>query len=293
MAPGAPAAPVPHDRRTAAAHLFVPDLDAPSLADEDAAHLLRSLRLRDGEPVTASDGRGRWRRLRLAAAPSGRQDARLEPDGPILEEPVPAPSLTLAVALPKGDRGDWAVQKLTELGVDCIVVLRSERSVVRWEAERAERGLARLERIARQAAMQARLVRLPGLAGPVSVAELLSRPAGSSGPHGVASGSPRPASGPPSGVPGLGHRADLASPAAADPGARSGPDLDHPCVLVGPEGGWAPGELPDHLPRFGLGPTILRTETAAVAAATALTLQRAGLLGPGTGRGQASPVPPG
>jgi len=244
--------PGPHpELRSAPAHVFVADLEVPELEEDDAHHLTRVLRLRDGEAVGLSDGSGRWRLGRLtvvSAGPAARQ-VGVEPVGPITSDPAPDPAVSLAVALPKGDRGDWAVQKLTELGVDEIIVLDTARSVVRWDEERASRGTARLSRIIRQAAMQARLTRLPRLSGPVTAAQVAQ-----------VAGGPAQAW------------------AAAEPGGAHAPDLAHPRVLIGPEGGWAEGELPAGLARVGLGPTVLRTETAAVAAATVLVLLRAGLL---------------
>lgn len=237
----------------AAAHVFIADLGAGDadvrleLEAGDAHHLLRVLRLRDGAEVTAADGSGSWRmcRLRLETG-SG---PLLEATGPLVHDPAPEPAITVAVALPKGDRGDWAVQKLTELGVDTILPLVAERSVVRRTGDRAGRGRERLERISRAAAMQSRRARLPALADPASPAEVVGRAGGA---------------------------------CAAEPGGGP-PSLERPVVLVGPEGGWAAGELPGDLPRIGLGPGILRTETAAVAAATALVLLRAGLTGPPPG----------
>src|SRR4051812_13590544 len=111
------------------AHAFVADLDAPELADDDRHHLERALRIRPGEEITVSDGAGGWRVCRLAA--------ELEPVGEVQRDPKPAPALTVAVALTKGERLDWAVQKLTELGIDTIVPLAAARSVVRWDADRA------------------------------------------------------------------------------------------------------------------------------------------------------------
>jgi len=249
--------PGPHpELRSASAHVFVADLEAPELDQDDSHHLTRVLRLRDGAAIGLSDGAGGWRlgRLKLgsghspgAGSGSGVRPAGVEPDGPITMDPAPEPALSLAVALPKGDRADWAVQKLTELGVDEIIVLDAARSVVRWDGDRASRGTARLNRIIRQAAMQARLTRLPRLSGPRTVAQL------------AAAGGAQTC-------------------AAAEPGAARAPDLAHPLVLIGPEGGWADGELPAGVARVGLGPTVLRTETAAVAAATVLGLLRAGLL---------------
>jgi 16S rRNA (uracil1498-N3)-methyltransferase len=239
--PGSP----PAELRAAAAHVFSPELDAPELAGEDAHHLVRVLRLRDGDPVTVSDGAGSWRSCALSLAIG--TDPSLRPDGPVQRTPDPQPAITVAVALPKGDRGDWAVQKLTELGVDRIVLVAATRSVVRWEGERAERGRARLGRVARQAAMQSRRTRLVELAGPLSAAQVVA--------------------------------GDEGRVCAADPGG-GGASLSHPVVLVGPEGGWAPGEIPESVPTLGLGPTVLRTETACLAAAAALVLLRAGSVGP-------------
>ena len=155
--------------------------------------------------------------------------------------------ITVGIALPKGDRADWAVQKLTELGVDAIAVLETERSVVRWAGERAEKGLVRLSRVARQAASQARRTRLPTISGPLRVAGFPS-----------------------------------ATTAAAEPGAQAGPALERPTVLIGPEGGWGESDLPSEMARVALGPGILRTETAALAAASLLIGLRSGLIGPGS-----------
>ena len=233
----------------AAAHVFVGPAEladaAIPLGSDDAHHLVRVLRLRDGDPVTAADGLGSWRSARLRLAPGA--DPGLEAEGPVVLEPAAPPELTVAVALPKGERGDWAVQKLTELGIDVITPLVTERSVVRWTAERTGRGLERLARVARAAAMQSRRARLPRIAPPASVAEMMA-----AHPDAVA---------------------------AAEPGGGP-PALERPAVLVGPEGGWAPAELPGNLPRIGLGPTTLRTETAAVVAGAALGLMRAGLVAP-------------
>ena len=101
--------------------------------------------------------------------------------------PRPDRALTIAVAPPKGDRLDWLVAKCTELGIDRIVLVDAERSVVRWAGERVERQLARLRRIAAEASMQSRRVWLPVISGPMpavdgcrtfAVAEPGGRPVG-------------------------------------------------------------------------------------------------------------------
>ena len=227
-----------------AAHVFVDDLDAPVLSDDDRAHLLRSLRLRDGEPVTVSDGRGGRRPCRFGAA-----DAAVIPHGDVERVPAPAPSVAVAFAIPKGDRLEWAVQKLTEAGADRIVLLHTDRSVVRWDGDddRAARRLDRLRRIAREAAMQSRRVWLPDVDGPVPLGDALTWP-------GVC---------------------------VADAGGGP-PSLASPTVLVGPEGGWSEDEraavASGGFPRVAFGAHVLRVETAAVAAAVLLAGLRAGLV---------------
>jgi 16S rRNA (uracil1498-N3)-methyltransferase len=219
------------------AHAFVDDPEAPALSDEDRHHLERVLRVRPGEEVTVSDGAGRRRRCRLGAG------GALEPVGDVEVVPRPAPAVAVAFALTKGARPELAVQKLTELGVDRIVPFVAERSVARWEGERAVRHVARLRRVAREAGVQARLAHLP------SVAELTGFPS-------VA------------GLPGA---------ARCDHGGEP-PDLRFPTLLVGPEGGWADAEREIPLPTVALGPTILRAETAAIAAGALLTALRAGVV---------------
>ncbi|HZD65607.1 MAG TPA: RsmE family RNA methyltransferase [Acidimicrobiales bacterium] len=224
-----------------AAHVFVTDLDAPVPDGEDGRHLSRVLRLRPGEPVTASDGAGRWRRCRWRGA--GRVD--LVTDGPVVVQPRPAPAVTVGFSLVKGDRPERVVRQLTELGVDRVVPLATARSVVRWEGERGRQHLARLRRVSREAAMQARLAWLPEVTD----------------------------------VGGVDQVARESAPAAGAALARPGgppPDLGRPTVLVGPEGGWDDRELACGLPVVGLGPTVLRTETAAVVVGALLCALRAG-----------------
>jgi 16S rRNA (uracil1498-N3)-methyltransferase len=220
----------------AAAHAFVADLEAPELAPDDRRHLERVLRLRAGEELTVADGAGRWRRCRFGPD--------LEVAGPVRVEERARPDVTIALALTKGQRLDWAVQKLTEIGVDRIVPMTAARSVVRWDGGRASQHVERLRRIARQAAMQSRRAWLP------TVTELQAFP----------------------------DVVRLSGAALADRGAARPPTLATPTVLVGPEGGWDEPELATGLPRVALSPHVLRAETAAVTAATLLTAMRAGLV---------------
>lgn len=142
-----------NDRRRAAAHVFVDDLDTPILESHDAHHLARVLRLRDGERVTASDGKGRWRNCRF-------DGSALVADGEI-ESEAPIGVVTVLFALSKGDKPETAVQKLTELGVSRVVPFVAERSVVKWDDGKSQRNIERLRKVAREAAMQSRQVKLP------------------------------------------------------------------------------------------------------------------------------------
>jgi 16S rRNA (uracil1498-N3)-methyltransferase len=214
---------------------FVADVDAPVLAADEDHHLRRVLRLRVGAPLTVGDGRGRWR-------PAVLTTDGLEPTGPVEAVPAPDPVLTVGFALVKGEKPELVVQKLTEVGVDRIVPLRAARSVVRWDADKADKAVARLRLVARAAAAQAHRPHLPVVAEVADLADLVAL--------------------------------------AADPGGGAGPALagreggsledGHTTLLVGPEGGWAPEELGLGLPVVRLGPHVLRAETAAIAAGVLL-----------------------
>jgi 16S rRNA (uracil1498-N3)-methyltransferase len=215
--------------RGSAAHVFVDSLEHPVLAADDDHHLRRVLRLRAGERISLADGGGRWMEAVLT-------DAGVQATGEVHVEAA-HPRRTVAAAVPKGDRLEWMVQKLTELGVDRIVLLECERSVVRWDAARAAKQLERLRRIAREASSQSRRVWLPEIvAGDLD---------------------------------GLAAEASGGSLALAEPGGASLPD-GVTTIAVGPEGGFSPSELAHDLPRVGLAETVLRVETAAVVAAVCL-----------------------
>jgi 16S rRNA (uracil1498-N3)-methyltransferase len=138
--------------------VFVDDPSHPVLTGDDARHLLDVLRLRPGESVVA--GAGSWVPCRVAGPTGGRApgelDAVLVADGELVTATPAVPAVTVAFVPAKGDRPEWVVQKLTELGVDRIVPVTSRRSVVRWDPDRAERAAARLRRVAREAAAHLR-----------------------------------------------------------------------------------------------------------------------------------------
>ena len=216
--------------RSTSAHVLVePEMLAgPAIDDDTEHHLRRVLRLREGESVSVTDGDGRWL---LAVVVLDGSSLTLEPAGEVVVEPARANPFTIATAMPKGDRLDWLVQKVTELGVDRIVLLHAERSVVRWKAARVEAQLARLQRISDEACRQSRRVWRVQIDAPVEAASALEEFV------------------------------------VAEPGGRRLEPTDR-MVAIGPEGGWAPHELARAQASVSLGSTILRTETAAVATTT-------------------------
>ena len=163
-------------------------------------------------------------------------------------EEAPAPALTVVFAPTKGERPEWVVQKLTELGVDRIVPLVSERSVVRWPGQRGAAAVKRLRRVSRQAAAQCRRVWLPEITDVIAFGDL----------------------------------AGLATPGSVVLAQLSGdrPSADHTVVAVGPEGGWSAAELGSGLPTVGFGLSVLRAETAAVMAGALIVSLRTGTVAP-------------
>jgi 16S rRNA (uracil1498-N3)-methyltransferase len=228
--------PVPDGR--GGPHAFVVDLSHPELSADDRHHLARVLRLRDGDALTVSDGVGGWRACRFGD--------ELEPVDEIVRTSPPAPALTVGFALVKGGRPELIVQKLTELGIDRIVPFVAARSVVRWDQARSARQADRLERVAREAAMQCRRVHLPEVATPTTFDAVAREP-------GVV---------------------------LAERDGRA-PDRRTRVVLVGPEGGWSEDERRSVSDHVGFGAQVLRSETAALAVAAVLGAMRAGIVAPG------------
>jgi 16S rRNA (uracil1498-N3)-methyltransferase len=230
-------------RTSAAAHVFVADLTAPTLTDTDRHHLDHVLRLRAGESVTASDGAGGLLPCRYVAG------GALEPDGEPTYEDRPQPAIAVGFALVKSEKPEWIVQKLTECGVDRIAPFTAERSVVRWDEAKAERNVERLRRVAQEAAMQSRRRWLPVVDDVRPFDTLVTE----GGALADAEGEP--------------------------------PSLAVPFVLVGPEGGWADAERRAANGRFvRFGRSILRSETAAIAAGVLLVGLRESVVSPARGR---------
>lgn len=168
-------------------------------------------------------------------------------------EPPPQPRIVVIQAIPKGDRGEQAVETMTEVGVDVIVPWAAERCVVRWRGDRADKGTARWRSTAVQAAKQSRRSWFPEVTPVATTAVVASR-------IGAAS------------------LALLLEPDAADLlAAVPVPQAGEVVLVIGPEGGIAPQEAQQLIAAGAagtrLGPTVLRAGSAGAVAA-ALVLSR-------------------
>jgi 16S rRNA (uracil1498-N3)-methyltransferase len=230
----------------AVAHVFVDALDDRcEITGADGHHLQRVRRLANGESVTAADGSGAWRSYEVADATTGTLVLLARSER--LVEPIPFIPVSLAVALTKSGLDD-VVAAVTELGVARVMPVRTARSVVRWDRDRAARAVGRMRTVARESAMQSRRARIPVIDELVELKALVGRP-------GLV----------------VADRTGVApSELEADP--------EHGwTVLVGPEGGLTPDELSlvCAAPRIALGRHVLRASTAPVAAAAVLAAEAA------------------
>lgn len=238
--------------RRAAAQVLVANLETPRLDADSAHHLRRVLRLGPEELLCVNDGRGGWRLCSLDAG------GELVNQGPVQRTGVPEPMLTVGFAALKGNRNELVVQKLTELGIDRIWLLKCDRGVVRWDDVRERRQLERLGRVVEEAASQCRRLWLPELAV-LDFRDAIARVDGDA----LDTGSGQ----------------SPVIPVMADAGGR-GLTATDTVVLVGPEGGWSDSER-DGSGGVALGENVLRAETAAIVAASTMAQLRVGLMGPG------------
>ncbi len=168
----------------------------------------------------------------------------------VVTEPRPEPWLVVVQALPKGDRGETAVETMTEVGVDEVVPWAASRCVTRWREGRGDKALTRWRATAAAAAKQSRRARFPVVAELATTAAVAQRLAGAAA-------------------------AVLLHEDASTPLASFGPPADgEVVVVVGPEGGLSPEELAAFeaagAAAYRLGPTVLRTSTAGTAALAVL-----------------------
>ncbi|CUW28416.1 MULTISPECIES: 16S rRNA (uracil(1498)-N(3))-methyltransferase [Streptomyces] len=219
----------------------------------EGRHAVSVKRLRPGEDVVLTDGRGRWAEGVVKAAEG--KDRLVVTELSVHEEPPAGPRITVVQALPKGDRGELAVETMTEVGVDAIVPWQASRCITQWKGERGLKALGKWRATAREAGKQSRRVRFPEVADAATTKQVAALLAGAD-------------------FAAVLHESGDARLATADLPAEG-----EIVLVVGPEGGVSPEELALFAEAgarpYVLGPTVLRTSTAGTAAA-ALLLGRTG-----------------
>lgn len=216
-----------------------------TLSGDEGFHAATVQRLEPGESVLLADGLGRLAHGTVVEVPG--KDRIVISIVAITEAPPPAPRLIVVQALPKGDRGELAVEMLTEVGVDVIVPWAAARCVVQWRGEKAERGVEKWKATARESAKQSRRPRTPQLSALASTADVV-RLIRNTSPAWV-----------------------LHEDGDARLSSVSVPTQGDIVLVVGPEGGVSPQEL-EAFAEAGaeavrLGPSVLRTSTAGAVAA--------------------------
>jgi 16S rRNA (uracil1498-N3)-methyltransferase len=221
--------------------------DSVTLSGPEGRHASAVRRLRVGERADVSDGAGTLASCVVSGVSKDTVDLTVRSVSAV---PRAEPRITVVQALPKGDRGELAVEIMTEVGVDTVVAWQAERCVVRWEGERGTRALAKWRSTAREASKQARRAWLPVVAGPAGLDDVLRLVSGAA-------------------------CAVVLEAAATVPLSRLAlPSEGEIVLVVGPEGGIGAGERAAFSAAGGiearLGPTVLRTSTAGAAAAAVL-----------------------
>ncbi|MPQ97497.1 16S rRNA (uracil(1498)-N(3))-methyltransferase [Modestobacter sp. I12A-02628] len=226
----------------------VPDTDLITVAGPEGKHAVDVLRLGAGERVRVGDGDGVLAECEVVSTAPGRLQVRVLTRH---ELEAPDPEFVLVQALPKGDRGQLAVELATELGVDRVVPWQAARCVTRWTEDRVARGVGKWRAAARAATKQSRRPRVPEVTEPMTTRQV------------------------------CGVLADVDLAVVLHEQARTPlaglalPTSGTVVVVVGPEGGLTDGEVVAFRAAGAtpvrLGPEVLRTSTAGAAALAALS----------------------
>ncbi|MEU8744166.1 16S rRNA (uracil(1498)-N(3))-methyltransferase [Streptomyces parvulus] len=215
----------------------------------EGRHAVSVKRLRAGEDVVLTDGRGHWAEGVVKAA-EGKDRLVVMDLETVQEEPPEQPRITVVQALPKGDRGELAVETMTEVGVDAIVPWAASRCITQWKGERGLKALGKWRATAREAGKQSRRVRFPDVADAATSKQVAALVAAADFAAVLHESGDEPLA-----------AAEL--PAAGDI-----------VLVVGPEGGVSPEELALFAEAgaraYRLGRSVLRTSTAGTAATAAL-----------------------
>ncbi|MFG2821239.1 16S rRNA (uracil(1498)-N(3))-methyltransferase [Kitasatospora sp. NPDC048365] len=223
------------------------------LEGAEGRHAVAVKRLEAGEAVTLADGLGLGVFGTVAAVHG--KDALDVAVAEVREEPEPSPRIVVVQALPKGDRGELAVETMTEVGVDVVIPWSASRCITQWKGDRGAKALAKWRATAREAGKQSRRLRFPEVREAMTTRQLVPLLEQAA-------------------LAAVLHEEGAAPLAAAE--LPVGGDI---VLVVGPEGGVAPEELAAFAEAgaqpYRLGPSVLRTSTAGVAAG-ALLLGRTG-----------------
>ena len=217
-----------------------------ALPDAAAAHLTRVLRLREGDACVLFNGDGRDHAARIVSV--GKRETLVEVgEARVVDNESPL-RITLLQGIARGEKMDWILQKATELGIARILPASSDRSEVKLDAQRADKRLAHWRGIVVSACEQSGRATVPDVAAPQSLAQAAAMREG---------------------------RGFILDPfAEASLSSLQGVELLACTIAIGPEGGWSPRDR-EQLVAAGyeglrLGPRVLRTETAGIAAIAAL-----------------------
>ncbi|WP_281888281.1 16S rRNA (uracil(1498)-N(3))-methyltransferase [Paenibacillus sp. YYML68] len=145
--------------------------DTVTITGDDAHHLIRVMRAKEGDRVIVSDGMSREARVVVRSLEGGQAVADIEEL--LALENEPAVDVWIAQSLPKGDKLELVIQKGTEIGASRFIPFTSERTVVQWDAKKEGKRLERLQKIAKEAAEQAHRNRVPEVSGVLSWKQLL------------------------------------------------------------------------------------------------------------------------
>lgn len=219
-----------------------------SLPEAPAAHLARVLRLGVGDACVLFNGDGRDYAARVVA--NGKRELRVAITGAMAVESESPLRIILLQGIARGEKMDLILQKATELGVAGILPLSSQRSEVKLDESRAAKRLAHWRNVVVAACEQSGRAMVPSVAAPGSLAQVLA------------------------GLPAGGLRLTLDPAGSLAISGLEALDASPLLLAVGPEGGWSPADR-DQLREAGfqglrMGPRILRTETAGLAAIAAL-----------------------
>jgi 16S rRNA (uracil1498-N3)-methyltransferase len=223
--------------------------DTITIVGDDVHHIKKVLRFRPGDAIICCDGHGTDYMAAIDTIGTDEVVCRVVERRPSVGEPHI--SVTVAQSLPKGEKWEWVLQKGTELGATAFVPFVSARTIVKWDAKKAENRRQRWIRIVKEAAEQSHRGTIPEVAPLADWQALLARTASTGCAMIAYEGGGRPI-----------H--DVLA------------ECDHRSFLliVGPEGGFEEREVREAeaagAVSVGLGPRILRTETAAVAMLTAV-----------------------